>query len=267
MAVSEPDGARLNGRRHLMGMPLDGLTLTQTVEHVFQALAAGRGGALFTPNLDILRQHRSSPSLQRVFEDTELLVADGMPLVWASRMQGTPVPQRVTGSDVLAGITSAAAERGASVCFAGGHPGVAQRAADRLADINPGLRATAHPCYVHPGPLAPQVEEVADAVVAAAPDIAFVGLPFAAQVDLITMLRERLPSTWFVGVGSCFDLVNGDRPRAPEWLQRLGLEWAHRIAYEPRVWRRYVISGLPFAAHLGVHALAVRMGRRPPTAA
>jgi N-acetylglucosaminyldiphosphoundecaprenol N-acetyl-beta-D-mannosaminyltransferase len=105
------------------------------------------------------------------------------------------------------------------------------------------------------------------AIVADAPDVVYVGLPFAAQVQLVTVLRSRLPRAWFVGVGSCFDLVNGDRPRAPEWLQRLGLEWAHRIVHEPRVWRRYVISGLPFAAHLGIHALTVRMGRRPSTPA
>ena len=245
-------------RRTLMGMPLDGLTLTETVERVFQGIADERGGAVFTPNLEILRQYQSSPGLQKVFQETEVLVADGMPLVWASRVQGTPVPERVTGSDVLASVTSAAAARGASVCLAGGPAGVAQRAAQRLTDLNPGLRATAHPCYVHPGPLDPQVEDVASAVVADSPDIVYVGLPFAAQVHLIGTLRPRLPRTWFVGVGSCFDLVNGDRPRAPEWLQRIGLEWAHRIVYEPRVWRRYLVSGLPFAAHLGVHALTVR---------
>jgi N-acetylglucosaminyldiphosphoundecaprenol N-acetyl-beta-D-mannosaminyltransferase len=262
------EGARPNGtRQSLMGMPLDGLSLTEAVERVFQGLADGRGGAVFTPNLEILRQYRRTPSVRDVFDETELLVPDGMPLVWASRMQGTPVPQRVTGSDVLAGVTSGAAARGATVFFAGGHPGVAQRAADRLARSNPGLSAAAHPCYIEPGPLAPQVEELVSAIVAEAPDIVYVGLPFTGQVHLVTVLRSRLPRTWFVGVGSCFDLVNGDRPRAPKWLQRLGLEWAHRIVHEPRVWRRYLISGLPFAAHLGIHALTVRMGRRPSTPA
>jgi N-acetylglucosaminyldiphosphoundecaprenol N-acetyl-beta-D-mannosaminyltransferase len=262
-------GTRPEGSRQvLMGMPLDGLTLTKAVERVFKGLETGRGGAVFTPNLEILRQYRRSPNLHRVFDATELLVPDGTPLVWASRLQGTPVPQRVTGSDMLAGVTSAAAARGASVFFAGGHPGVAQRAADRLADLNPDLRAAAHPCFIDPGlPLAPQVEDLADAIVADAPDIVYVGLPFAGQVHLVTALRPRLPRTWFVGVGSCFDLVNGDRPRAPEWLQRIGLEWAHRIVHEPRVWRRYLISGLPFAAHLSIHALTVRMDRRPSTQA
>jgi N-acetylglucosaminyldiphosphoundecaprenol N-acetyl-beta-D-mannosaminyltransferase len=66
-----------------------------------------------------------------------------------------------------------------------------------------------------------------------------------------------------MGVGSCFDLVNGDRPRAPAWLQRAGLEWAHRLLYEPRLWRRYLVQGLPVAARLGLHALRVRASGRP----
>jgi N-acetylglucosaminyldiphosphoundecaprenol N-acetyl-beta-D-mannosaminyltransferase len=243
-------------------MPLDGLTLAQAVDRVLEGLAAGCGGAVLTPNLDILRQYRRSPTLQRVFETTELLVPDGMPLVWASRLQGTPLPQRVTGSDMLWGIAAAAAARRASIFLAGGHPGVAHRAADRIGRLYPGLRIVAHPCYVRPGPVADQVDDLASTLVATAPDVVYLGLPFASQVYLVTALRYRLPRTWFVGVGSSFDLVNGDRTRAPEWLQRLGLEWAHRLVHEPRVWRRYLIHGLPFAGHLGVHALGVRMRRR-----
>ena len=79
------------------------------------------------------------------------------------------------------------------------------------------------------------------------------------QVNTIATLRTRLPQAWFVGVGSSFDLVNGDRVRAPVWMQRTGLEWAHRIAHEPRVWRRYLVGGLPIAARLGAHALRVRV--------
>jgi N-acetylglucosaminyldiphosphoundecaprenol N-acetyl-beta-D-mannosaminyltransferase len=240
-------------------MPLDGLTLEQAVERVFEGLAAGRGGAVFTPNIDIMRRYGHSPKLQRVFEATELLVPDGVPLVWACRLQGTPVPQRVTGTDMVRGLSAAAAERGAAVFLAGGHPGVADRAAERLADAYPGLRVSAHPCYIVPGPLPDQLEDLATTLVAAAPDIVFLGLPFDCQVDAITRLRLQLPKTWFVGIGSTFDLINGDRPRAPEWLQRLGLEWAHRIVHEPRVWRRYVIHGLPFAGRLGVYVLKERI--------
>jgi N-acetylglucosaminyldiphosphoundecaprenol N-acetyl-beta-D-mannosaminyltransferase len=251
------------GRGRLMGMPLDGLTLPEAVGRVVDGLAEGRGGAVLTPNIDILRQYRRSSGLQRAFEHTELLVPDGVPLVWASRLQGTPVPERITGSDMLAAVTAAAASRDASVALVGGRPGVARRAADRLRLDHPGLRASAHPCYGEPGPLDPQIEDVVNEVVAEGPDLVYVGLPFTAQVHVIGVLRSRLPRAWFLGVGSCFDLVNGDRVRAPEWLQRLGLEWAHRVVHEPHVWRRYLLQGMPFAARLGAHALRNRVVRSP----
>jgi N-acetylglucosaminyldiphosphoundecaprenol N-acetyl-beta-D-mannosaminyltransferase len=250
-----------------MGMPLDGLTIEEAVERVAHGLETGRGGVVLTPNLDVLRQYRGSPRLQQVFDDTELLVADGVPLVWASRLQGNPLPQRITGSDMLWSVAAMAADRGDLLFLAGGRPGVPQRAGERLAHVHPGLRTLAHDCFVEPGALAPQVEGLVNAVVAAAPQLVYVGLPFASQVEIISELRERLPGTWFLGIGSCFDFVNGDRPRAPEWLQRIGLEWAHRLFHEPRVWRRYLVQGLPFAAHLGLHALRVRATRRhaPPS--
>jgi N-acetylglucosaminyldiphosphoundecaprenol N-acetyl-beta-D-mannosaminyltransferase len=248
-----------------MGMPLDPLTLDAAVARVVAGLDAGRGGSVLTPNLDVLRQHRRSGRLQQAFRDTDLLVADGVPLIWASRLQGRPLPQRITGSDMLWSVARVAAERGDLLFLAGGRPGVPQRAAERLTEVNPGLRTAARDCFVGPGPLAPQVEGLVEDVVAAAPRIVYVGLPFASQVDLIAELRARLPAAWFLGIGSCFDFVNGDRPRAPVWLQRIGLEWAHRVFHEPHVWRRYLVQGLPFAARLGVHSLAARAtARREP---
>ena len=244
-----------------MGMPLDALTLDQAVSIVFDELGKGHGGTVLTPNVDILRQYRRSPELQRIFETTELLVTDGVPLIWASRLQGTPVPERITGTDMMVSTAAAAATRdvAASVFLGGGRPGVAQRAADVLVRMSPGLQVTAYPCYVGPGPLEPQIEGLARAIVAARPDIVYVGLPFVSQVHAIAALRARLPQAWFVGVGASFDLLNGDRARAPAWMQRIGFEWAHRIAHEPSVWRRYLIKGLPVAARLGVHALRARV--------
>jgi N-acetylglucosaminyldiphosphoundecaprenol N-acetyl-beta-D-mannosaminyltransferase len=262
------EAAPAGSRQRLMGMPLDGLTLEQAVERVFAGLRNGRGGAVFTPNIDILRRHCQSPSLQRVFEKTELLVPDGMPLVWACRLQRRPVPRRITGTDMVWALSEAAAERGAAVFLAGGHPGVARRAAERLAYAYPALRVSAHPCYIRPGALDDQLEDLVETLVAAAPDLVFLGLPFQPQADAIETLRLQMPQTWFVGVGSTFDLITGDRPRAPEWLQRLGLEWAHRVVHEPRVWRRYLLQGLPFAVRLGLHVLKERMRhRRPPAMA
>lgn len=241
-------------------MPLDAVTLDSVVEQVAQRIEAGRGGAIITPNLEITRQYRRSGALRRVFEDIDLLVADGMPIVWAARLQGTPVPERVTGTALIWALSTAAAGRGFSVALAGGHPGVAQRAADRLRSAEPALRASAHPCFVAPRrDLEAALAPLSAALAAEAPDIVFAGLPLTSQIQLATMLRERLPTTWFVGVGSAFDFVNGDRSRAPEWLQRAGLEWLHRLGQQPWLWRRYLVHGLPFAGFLFLHVLGARV--------
>lgn len=249
-----------------MGMPLDRLTREEAVARIADGLASDRGGSVLTPNLDVLRLYLGSPALQAAFPGTELLVPDGMPVVWACRIQGEAVPERITGSDMLWSAARVAASRGDLMLLAGGRPDAAGRAAEVLTAANPGLRTAAHPCFVNPAdPLEPQVRGLVEEIVAARPGIVLVGLPFGTQVELIAMLRPLLPGTWFLGIGSCFDLINGDRPRAPEWLQRLGLEWAHRIVHEPAVWRRYILQGLPFAGRLGVHAIRVRMtGGRPP---
>jgi N-acetylglucosaminyldiphosphoundecaprenol N-acetyl-beta-D-mannosaminyltransferase len=250
----------------LMGMPIDALTFDQAIERVFSGIAAGRGGRVLTPNIDILRQYNASATLRKQFDQTELIVTDGMPLVWALRVQGTPVPQRITGTDMLLGIAAEAAVRGASVLLAGGYPGEAQEAAARLTKSNPGLVAQAHAGYIERNSAATQLASLSSVVRELKPDVVFLGLPFVHQLSLMTELHESMPGTWFVGVGSSFEFVNGVRRRAPQWLQQLGLEWAFRLVQQPRFWRRYLLHGLPFAARLGFHVAGERLRRTHPRA-
>lgn len=248
-------------RQRLMGMPLDAVTFHQAMAEIEAGLVAGRGGAVLTPNLDILRQVRQSSAAREAMERIELLVPDGVPLVWASRLQGTPVPARITGTDMLWGATGLAARRQLKLFIAGGRPDQGPRAAQRLRHLHPSLRVDSQPCFVRPGPLEHQLGELARVLEHESPALVLVALPFDAQLGLIAAMRPRLPGTWFIGIGSSCDFVNGDRPRAPRWLQHVGLEWAHRVAHEPRMARRYLVDGLPFAAHLGAHVLRVRLGR------
>ena len=250
-------------RRRLMGMPLDGIASEEALARVRRGLAEGRGGRVLTPNLDILRRYRESSTLPALFEEVELLVPDGMPLVWACRLQGTPVAERITGTDMLWGMAAVAAEADASLFLVGGVPGVAQRAGEVILAAHPTLRLDSRPLYVEPDePLAGQLEEISHLLVSERPDVVFLGLPFEVQAQLMHELHPRLPATWFLGMGSSFDFLTGDRKRAPVWLQRIGLEWAHRVAVEPRVRRRYLVEGLPFAARLGLHSVAAGMQQR-----
>jgi N-acetylglucosaminyldiphosphoundecaprenol N-acetyl-beta-D-mannosaminyltransferase len=250
-------------RHRLMGMPLDAVTYERAVERVEAGLLAGNGGAVLTPNLDVLRQFQSSPQLRETLETIDLLVADGVPIVWASSIQGTPVPARITGTDMMWAVTELAARHDLKLCIAGGRPDQGPRAVQRFCELHPGLQAEAFPCFVTPGPLEPQIAELSQVLCEFAPAVTLIALPFAAQAGLIAAMRPLLPRTWFVGIGCSCDFVNGDRPRAPLWLQRAGLEWAHRLVYEPRMARRYLVDGVPFAARLGAHAVRTRLRGSP----
>lgn len=101
------------------------------------------------------------------------------------------------------------------------------------------------------------------AVVESRADIVFIGLPFRTQVTTMALLREEMPATWFFGVGSSFELVNGDRARPPRWVQRMCMEWAWRLTSQPQLWRRYLVDGMPIAARLVMSALRTRWQRQP----
>ncbi|MET9375440.1 WecB/TagA/CpsF family glycosyltransferase [Streptomyces sp. NPDC002992] len=247
-------------------MPIHAVTLDEAVDQVFDSLANSRGGTVLTPNMEILRQYRRSPDLRRMFEHTELVVTDGMPLVVALRIQRTPVPRQITGTDMLWALAEGAAARGRSILLAGGRPGEAQRAADRLTQVNPGLRVDTYPCYVRPDTMARELAALSRTLIASSPDIVFLGLPFASQTSVMADLRPALPGTWFVGVGSSFDFINGDRTRPPDIVQRLCLEWAWRLTRQPWLWRRYLVQGAPPAARLAVHALRKRWQREGSSA-
>ncbi len=245
----------------LRGLRIDPLTGEEAVDKLFGRLAAGRGGVVLTPNLDHLRRHSRQPTVRPAYEEADLVLADGMPLVWASRIQGTPLPERVAGSDLIWTIAERAAEVDRSVFLLGGAPAVAPLAAERLLARFPGLRIAGHHCPPY-GFLQDDVQvSVLDAEVCGAePDIVFVGLPSPTAEIVIARLQPVLPETWFLGLGVSLSFVSGDVRRAPRWTQRLGLEWLWRLYQEPlRLFRRYVIEGLPFALRLLAGAVLARL--------
>jgi N-acetylglucosaminyldiphosphoundecaprenol N-acetyl-beta-D-mannosaminyltransferase len=244
--------ADLPGRILLLGQPIDAVTSTQALARIFTDLSAARGGWVVTPNLDILRRLVLDTDFRQLCSGASLMLADGMPLVWASRLQGTPLPARVAGSDLIWDLAAAAAREDRSMYFLGGNPGAAEGAANLLVRRSPSLRIVGTECP----PLGFERDEaymtgLLARMHAAAPDIVLVALGCPKQEHVITRLRPHLPRTWFLGVGVTFSFVTGDVRRAPRWLQRLGLEWTHRLIQEPRrLWRRYLVDGLPFAARL-----------------
>jgi N-acetylglucosaminyldiphosphoundecaprenol N-acetyl-beta-D-mannosaminyltransferase len=236
----------------LLGQPIDRVTSAQALDRIFSDLDAGRGGWVVTPNLDILRRLVRDAEFHRLCAGADLMLADGMPLVWASRVKGTPLPERVAGSDLIWSLARRAAERGRSLFLLGGNPGAAEGAARVLRDKDPGLRIAGIECPA----MGFERDEtymrgLEGRLVESRPDIVLVALGSPKQELVTKALRPHLPTAWFLGVGVTFSFVTGDVRRAPRWLQRLGLEWTHRLLQEPRrLWRRYLVDGVPFALRL-----------------
>jgi N-acetylglucosaminyldiphosphoundecaprenol N-acetyl-beta-D-mannosaminyltransferase len=245
------------GKVVIRGLRIDALSPAEAVARIVDAPA---GGCVLTPNLDHLHAHARSAEVRAAYERCELVLPDGMPLIWASRLQGTPLPARVAGSDLVFSLSAAAAERGRSLFLLGGTPGTADAAAAELPRRYPGLRVAG----VHCPPLGFErspdaVAELTAAVAGARPDLVFVGLPLARQLVVMDALRAAVPGAWQIGLGVSLSFVTGDVRRAPAWMQRTGLEWLYRLSQEPqRLARRYLVEGLPCFAALMASAARSR---------
>lgn len=252
-------------RIDLSGVGLHAITEAQCVDHVVRELNEGRGGWIVTPNLDHMRRLTTDAAYRELCSHADVLVADGMPLLWASRVQRTPLPERVAGSSLISTLTAGLARRGGGRVFLLGGDGETAAEAARVL-------ARRHPEIVVCGLESPRIgAEVDDATRErlgrrlrwSRPDLVFVALGSPKQEKLIQALRREYDAAWMVGVGISFSFLAGRVRRAPPWMQRLGLEWVHRLSQEPRrLARRYLVDGIPFAVRLLVSS-ARRAQSRP----
>jgi N-acetylglucosaminyldiphosphoundecaprenol N-acetyl-beta-D-mannosaminyltransferase len=248
----------------LMGAPVDVVTEAFAVQAIVDAAEAGRGHWTITANLDHLRRYHCDPVERALMDQADLVVADGMPVIWASRLAGAPLPERVSGSSMIWSICESASTRQQSVFLLGGDPGIAERAAIVFRESYPGLEIVGTSCPAS-GFENDELElsRILCEITEAAPRIVFVALGFPKQDLLIQRLRASLPGASFLGVGISLSYVTGDLSRPPSWICRLGLEWAYRLSQEPtrRLARRYLLDGVPFALRLMLSAVRHRAHR------
>ena len=236
----------------LLGIGIHAVSQAECVDYVLSELDQGRGGWVVTPNLDHLLRTTRDQDFRELYSEATLRVVDGQVLVWALALQRTPVPERVAGSDLISLLSEGAAGRKRSIFLLGGNPGTAQKAAEVLQARYPGLIVAGTECP----PIGFDKDALAMArlsrrIHAARPDIVFVALGSPKQELVIRHLRHDRPEAWWLGVGISFSFLCGEVQRAPRWMQRCGLEWLHRVMQEPgRLFRRYFVDGLPFAARL-----------------
>jgi N-acetylglucosaminyldiphosphoundecaprenol N-acetyl-beta-D-mannosaminyltransferase len=248
----------------LQGLKIHAITESQAIEYLLGCLDVGQGGWAITPNLDHLRRLRTDKALGMAYKTANLMVADGMPLIWASRLQGTPLPERVAGSSLISTLSAAAAARSRSIFLLGGDPGTADQAADVLRQRHTNIRIIGTYCPpVGFEKEEVQVQELIRILRQADPDIVFVALGSPKQEWLIDRIRAQLPKAWWLGIGISFSFLSGRVRRAPVWMQRTGLEWLHRLIQEPRrLAKRYLAQGLPYAMCLLAGCAMRRLSRR-----
>jgi len=232
----------------LFGIQLHNVTQSEALQAIQAFLAGGGKHVVTTPNVDhIVRLHRDA-EFAAAYQRASLVVADGMPIVWASRLLGRPLKERVAGSDLFPRLCEQAARSGRTVFLLGGLPGAAAQAAKRLSARFPSLRVVG--AYGPPVGFEANPAEnwrAIHLVNGARPDLLFVGLGSPKQEKWIAQHLPALEVKVALCVGASIDFEAGLAKRAPRWMQVSGLEWLWRLLREPaRLWRRYLVHDMAF---------------------
>jgi len=239
-------------RVELLGVPLDVLTMREAVLRIADLVERRDPCFVVTPNVDHVVRLQREPELRALYADAALSLADGVPLLWAARLLGEPLRAKVSGSDLVPRLCEQAALLGQRVFFLGGRPGAAASAAKRLCARWPRLTVAGVAAPSRGFEADPQRNaRVLGAVLDAAPDLLLVGLGSPKQELWIQAHHRALGVPVSIGVGATFDYLSGQVPRAPRWMQRVGLEWSWRLLREPRrLWRRYLRDDPAFLVYL-----------------
>jgi N-acetylglucosaminyldiphosphoundecaprenol N-acetyl-beta-D-mannosaminyltransferase len=226
----------------LLGVRVDDVDMAEAVRSVERFIRDGPAHRVVTVNLEYVRHACRSREFAAALEAADLAVPDGAPVVWVSRLTPHPLRERVTGVDLTERCAALAAARGYRLFLLGAEAGVAREAARVLEGRYAGLKVAG----IHSPPLGDFSEEeeerICSRIRAAQPHILLVALPTPRQElwNHANATRWHVPVT--VGVGAAFDMLSGRRRRAPDWMQRRGLEWFFRLLLEPRrLWKRYLV--------------------------
>ena len=218
----------------MMGVPFDNVSTSDTIDLIRRMVTSRRPHYLATANVDFLVQASRDVELRRILFDAHLVLCDGTPLVWASRLLGNPLPERVAGSDLVPLLLKVAEEEGYRPFFLGSTPEALEAAAARVRQLHPQLDIAGWYSPPFCSLMEMDHEEIRKRILAASPDLLFVGFGCPKQEKWINMHYRHLGVPVSVGVGATIDFLAGKLSRAPRWMQKTGTEWIYRLAQEPR---------------------------------
>ena len=245
-------------RVDVLGLPVDAIRFDDMLRLIERCAETSRRLRIAQGSIDFVMKARRDPEFRRLLQSFELVVADGVPITWAAGLLGTPIAGRVSGTDMVWRMAEISARTGMAIAMVGAAPGVADRAAAKMRTAFPGAS-------LHPIPTPMKLDEAANREIRARirdleAKIVLVALGAPRQERWISENLEDSGASVGSGIGSAFDILSGDKPRAPNWMADNGLEWLYRMGQDPkRLSRRYLIEDTPFLWHLSKAVLAKRI--------
>ncbi|WP_137938329.1 WecB/TagA/CpsF family glycosyltransferase [Chitinivorax sp. B] len=218
--------------------------MNETLDRVEDFIKSGRPHQHVCVNVDKVVKASRDESLRGIINNCELINVDGMPVVWASRLLGKPLKERVAGVDLFERLMEHAAKKGWRVFFLGAKEEVVKGVHDKFAALYPNLQVAG---YRNGYWKAEEEESVVQMIADSKPDLLFVAISSPKKEQFLGRYQEQMKVPFAMGVGGTFDVMVGMVKRAPKWMQKLGLEWFYRFLQEPRrMFRRYFIEDMYF---------------------
>ena len=227
---------------YVLGVRVDRVTQLKVLDIIDQLISLRRANGntlpcqqIVTVNTEFVMAAQKNSEFRQTINSAALAVADGIGVVWATRFVGYPTPERITGTDILVALAKRCAEKGYRLYLLGAAPGIAEQAGLCLQALAPGLQLAG----TYAGSPAPTEEDaIIERIHAANTDILCIAYGAPAQDLWIYRNLSRLPAAIAMGVGGAYDFLSGRQRRAPQTMQRMGLEWLYRLYREPWRWKR-----------------------------
>jgi N-acetylglucosaminyldiphosphoundecaprenol N-acetyl-beta-D-mannosaminyltransferase len=247
----------------ILGIAIDNLTMQEVLDAVEAEIAEGGFHQIATANVDFLINSVHDEELRETLIRCDVVLADGMPLVWASRLLRTRLKERVAGADLVPQLAKLSAQHGYRIFLLGASEDSSTGAANWMQTNFPGACIAGRYCPNHQPLEEMDHEDILSRIEEAKPDILLVAFGNPKQEKWIAMHRHRLKVPVCIGVGGSFDFLSGKVSRAPLWMQRNSLEWLHRTIQDPtRLAKRYANNILGLLRYLPIQILAMAMQTR-----
>ena len=231
-------------RTKFMNTEIDNLTMQEALKEIDELIKKNKNAYVVTPNVDHIIQLERGGELVEVYKNADLILCDGKPLIWISKWYGTPIKEKISGSDLFPRLCAMAAKRGYKMFFLGAAEGVAAKAAEKLEKKYPGLQVigTYSPPYGFEKDKE-ELDKIKEIIRDAQPHILIVGLGCPKQELFILHNKDELEVPISLGLGASLDFEAGNIKRAPKWMADHGLEWIYRIFQDPkRLAKRYLVD-------------------------